>query len=75
MVAQRDLAKRRSNARHVGKDPDAEAPLDPALLPGRNRDTSAERNLRLFENMRMGMYDEGTYTLRLKMDFESANPN
>jgi len=35
MVAQRDLAKRRSNARHMGKDPDVEAPLDPALLPGR----------------------------------------
>jgi glutaminyl-tRNA synthetase len=25
--------------------------------------------------MKLGCFDEGTYTLRLKMDFESANPN
>lgn len=25
--------------------------------------------------MKMGLYDEGTWTLRLKMDFESSNPN
>jgi len=78
MEAQRDLARRRAMARNVGKDPDVEAPITggpEALLPGRNRDTPPERNLRLFENMRRGMYKEGQYTLRLKMDFESANPN
>lgn len=76
MEAQRDLAKRRSNARCSGKDPDAEAPIvDPNVLPGRNRNGSVERNLRMFNNMRMGLYDEGAYTLRLKMDFESPNPN
>ena len=73
---QRDLALRRVNARNTGKDPNVEAPIpSPDVLPGRNRDTSVERNLRMFENMRLGMYDEGTYTLRLKMDFESSNPN
>jgi len=76
MEAQRDLAKRRSNARNTGKDPDLEAPIHSSdILPGRNRNTSVERNLQLFENMRMGMYEEGQYTLRLKMDFESSNPN
>ncbi|KAL9188688.1 hypothetical protein ACHAXT_007066 [Thalassiosira profunda] len=76
MEAQRDLAKRRSAARAVGKDPDAEAPIpSPEVLPGRNRDTPVERNLKLFEEMRLGLHDEGTLTLRLKMDFESANPN
>ena len=76
MEAQRDLAKRRSNARNSGKDPDLEAPIpSPDILPGRNRNTPIERNLSLFENMRMGLYEEGQYTLRLKMDFESSNPN
>jgi glutaminyl-tRNA synthetase len=76
MEAQRDLAKRRSNARNTGKDPDVEAPIpSPDILPGRNRDTTVERNLQLFENMRLGLYNEGQYTLRLKMDFESNNPN
>lgn len=76
MEAQRDLAKRRSNARNTGKDPDVEAPIpSPDILPGRNRNTSVERNLKLFEDMRLGLYDEGVVTLRLKMDFESSNPN
>ncbi len=76
MEAQRDLAKRRSSALAVGKDPDLEAPIPSAdILPGRNRDTTVERNLRLFEEMKLGLHDEGTYTLRLKMDFESSNPN
>eukprot|EP00581_Thalassiosira_minuscula_P017894 CAMPEP_0183726872 /NCGR_PEP_ID=MMETSP0737-20130205/24367_1 /TAXON_ID=385413 /ORGANISM="Thalassiosira miniscula, Strain CCMP1093" /LENGTH=690 /DNA_ID=CAMNT_0025958343 /DNA_START=66 /DNA_END=2141 /DNA_ORIENTATION=- len=76
MEAQRDLAKRRSSARAVGKDPDDEAPIPSAdVLPGRNRDTSVERNLKLFEEMKLGLHDEGSLTLRLKMDFESANPN
>ena len=74
--AQRDLAWRRVNARNTGKDPDVEAPIpSPDVLPGRNRNTSVERNLDLFEKMRLGMFDEGHCTLRLKMDFESSNPN
>lgn len=76
MEAQRDLAKRRVTARNNGKDPDEEAPIpSPDILPGRNRDTPVERNLEMFENMKRGMYNEGSYTLRLKMDFESSNPN
>lgn len=76
MEAQRELAMRRANLRNSGKDPDIEAPIpSPDILPGRNRNTSVERNLLMFEKMRMGVYDEGTYTLRLKMDFESSNPN
>ncbi|KAL7465538.1 hypothetical protein ACHAXS_005859 [Conticribra weissflogii] len=76
MEAQRDLAKKRSSARAVGKDPDEEFPIPSEdILPGRNRNTSVERNLKLFEEMRLGLHDEGTLTLRLKMDFESANPN
>ena len=76
MEAQRELAKCRTAARSVGKDPDVEAPITSAdILPGRNRDNSVERNLKLFEEMRLGLHAEGTLTLRLKMDFESSNPN
>eukprot|EP00568_Trieres_chinensis_P000377 CAMPEP_0183309426 /NCGR_PEP_ID=MMETSP0160_2-20130417/25335_1 /TAXON_ID=2839 ORGANISM="Odontella Sinensis, Strain Grunow 1884" /NCGR_SAMPLE_ID=MMETSP0160_2 /ASSEMBLY_ACC=CAM_ASM_000250 /LENGTH=701 /DNA_ID=CAMNT_0025473453 /DNA_START=201 /DNA_END=2306 /DNA_ORIENTATION=+ len=76
MEAQRDLARRRAAAKSDGRDPDSEAPIpSPDVLPGRNRDTSVERNLRLFEEMRLGLHDEGKLTLRLKMDFESSNPN
>jgi glutaminyl-tRNA synthetase len=73
---QRELAMKRTNARNKDLDPDVEAPIpSPDILPGRSRDTSVERNLKMFEKMRLGMYDEGQYTLRLKMDFESSNPN
>ena len=73
---QRELAMKRANARNKSLDPDVEAPIpSPDILPGRNRDTSIERNLKMFEDMKLGLYDEGTYTLRLKMDFESSNPN
>ena len=76
MEAQRELAMRRANARGQDKDPDVEAPIpSPDVLPGRNRNTSAERNLDLFRKMKMGLFEEGSYTLRLKMDFESPNPN
>lgn len=52
MEVQRDLARRRAMARATGKDPDVEAPIpSPDVLPGRNRDTSVERNLEMFENM------------------------
>jgi len=73
---QRELAMQRVNAKNKGLDPDEVAPIpSPDILPGRSRNTSVERNLKLFDNMRMGMYNEGKYTLRLKMDFESSNPN
>ena len=76
MEAQRDLAMRRINARQCGKDPDIEAPIPNAsVLPGRNRNTSVARNLELFEKMKLGCYEEGQYTLRLKMDFDNPNPN
>jgi glutaminyl-tRNA synthetase len=76
MEAQRELAMRRIHARQLGKDPDVEAPIpSPDILPGRNRNTSVERNLRLFEMMKMGCFDEGSYTLRLKMDMDNPNPN
>jgi glutaminyl-tRNA synthetase len=35
------------------------------------RDTSVEENLRKFEDMRLGKYEEGKATLRLKMDMQS----
>mmetsp|Transcript_24231 Transcript_24231/g.55165 ORF Transcript_24231/g.55165 Transcript_24231/m.55165 type:complete len:711 (-) Transcript_24231:264-2396(-) len=72
---QRALALRRAISRGNGLDPDVEHPLDPALIPGPNRNTSPERNRRLFEGMRAGKYPEGSYTLRMKMDFDSPNPN
>ncbi|CAB9526495.1 Glutamine--tRNA ligase [Seminavis robusta] len=76
MEAQRELAYKRAAARSTGKDPDVEFPIpSPDILPGRNRDTPVQRNLDLFAKMKMGFFDEGTYTLRLKMDFESSNPN
>ena len=76
MEAQRELAFKRVKARAAGDDPDAVAPIpSPDVLPGRCRNTSVERNLELFSKMKLGFFDEGTYTLRLKMDFESSNPN
>lgn len=44
--------------------------LDP---PGRQR--SIQENLRLFEGMKCGLYKESQYTLRLKIDMQSDNPN
>jgi glutaminyl-tRNA synthetase len=76
MEIQRELAMKRTSVKSVGKDPDAEHPIPSAdVLPGRSRDTSVERNLEIFDKMKRGLYGEGTWTLRLKMDFESANPN
>ena len=52
MEVQRDVARRRAMCRATGRDPDVEAPIpSPDILPGRNRDTSVERNLEMFENM------------------------
>mmetsp|Transcript_113401 Transcript_113401/g.169593 ORF Transcript_113401/g.169593 Transcript_113401/m.169593 type:complete len:692 (+) Transcript_113401:112-2187(+) len=76
METQRELAMKRAIARGAGEDPDQVAPIpSPDVLPGRNRETSVERNLEIFKKMKLGMYDEGTWTLRLKMDLESSNPN
>ena len=76
MEIQRELAMKRAVARGNGEDPDVVAPIpSPDVLPGRNRETSVERNLEIFKKMKLGMYDEGTWTLRLKMDLESSNPN
>jgi len=76
MEVQRELAMKRANARSKGLDVDKEVPIpSPDVLPGRNRNTSVERNRALFEKMRAGCFKEGQYTLRLKMDFESPNPN
>jgi glutaminyl-tRNA synthetase len=76
MEIQRELAMKRALSRNTGLDPDVEAPIpSPDILPGRNRNSSVQRNLEQFERMRLGLCDEGTWTLRLKMDFESSNPN
>ena len=46
--------------------------------PGKNspyRDRSVEENLKLFEDMKNGLYEEGTHTLRLKIDMAHPNLN
>ena len=46
--------------------------------PGKNspyRDRSVEENLRLFEEMRAGKYEQGAKTLRAKIDMASPNMN
>lgn len=46
--------------------------------PGKNspwRDRSVEENLDLFERMKNGEFDEGTHTLRAKIDMASPNLN
>ena len=76
MEIQRELAMKRANAVNTGRDPDVVAPIPSTdVLPGRNRNTSVTRNMKLLEQMKFGMFEEGTYTLRLKMDFNSSNPN
>jgi glutaminyl-tRNA synthetase len=42
-------------------------------LASPNRNKSIEQNLKEFEMMRLGMYEEGEVMLRLKIDFESSN--
>eukprot|EP01126_Amoeba_proteus_P017121 TRINITY_DN180_c0_g2_i2.p1 TRINITY_DN180_c0_g2~~TRINITY_DN180_c0_g2_i2.p1 ORF type:complete len:461 (+),score=80.96 TRINITY_DN180_c0_g2_i2:1104-2486(+) len=37
------------------------------------RDRSVDENLRLFEDMRRGLFKEGEATLRMKMDMQSSN--
>lgn len=46
--------------------------------PGKNspyRNRSVEENLELFENMKNGMYEDGTRVLRAKIDMASPNIN
>eukprot|EP01111_Echinosteliopsis_oligospora_P012983 TRINITY_DN4544_c0_g1_i2.p1 TRINITY_DN4544_c0_g1~~TRINITY_DN4544_c0_g1_i2.p1 ORF type:complete len:782 (-),score=211.80 TRINITY_DN4544_c0_g1_i2:3-2348(-) len=43
--------------------------------PSRFRDRSVEENLKLFDDMRKGKYDEGTAVLRMKGDMQNPNPN
>lgn len=39
------------------------------------RDTSVEENLKLFEDMKKGKFEEGKAVLRVKIDMQSNNPN
>jgi len=43
--------------------------------PSPSRDRSVEENLGLFEKMRLGEFDEGTKSLRAKIDMASGNIN
>lgn len=43
--------------------------------PSTDRNRSVDQNLTLFERMRMGEFEEGTYVLRAKIDMASANIN
>lgn len=46
--------------------------------PGKNspyRDRSVEENLQLFEDMKNGKFEEGSHTLRVKIDMASPNMN
>lgn len=40
-----------------------------------HRETSIEENIKLFEKMRQGYFEEGECTLRLKIDMTHDNPN
>ncbi len=47
----------------------------PHPLPSQYRNTSIEQNLKLFHSMKIGLYNEGECTLRMKGDLKSPNPN
>ncbi|CAM9154211.1 unnamed protein product, partial [Hapterophycus canaliculatus] len=66
-----DIFKCREIAKVNAANPDANAG-DPCS-PWRNR--PVQESLDLFEKMRTGQLDEGSATLRLKMDMTSPNPN
>jgi glutaminyl-tRNA synthetase len=44
-------------------------------LDGPYRNTSVEQNLKLFEDMRKGKFEEGKAVLRVKIDMQNDNPN
>ena len=41
--------------------------------PSKDRDRKIEENLKLFNEMRMGLYEEGEYMLRAKIDYKHPN--
>jgi glutaminyl-tRNA synthetase len=45
------------------------------MIPSPWRDTPVEVNLKKFEDMRKGKYEEGKATLRVKIDMKHPNPN
>ncbi len=57
-----EMREYRGDFEHPGKD-------DP------NRDRSIEENLQMFENMKNGKYEDGSHTLRAKIDMASPNIN
>ncbi len=61
-LSQEEMSKYRGTLNEPGKD-----------SPYRNR--SIEENLKLFEEMRSGMYPDGAKTLRAKIDMASPNIN
>ena len=63
------LSNCRNRAAHISHA--AELPSE-AYSPWRN--TSVEENLKKFEKMRTGQYEEGTAFLRMKGDLMSDNP-
>lgn len=46
-----------------------------AGVESKDRNRSIEENLKLFREMREGLYDEGEYVLRAKIDMKSPNMN
>jgi len=72
IALERELAKTRIE--NIAKGAQDASVVDPRQFsPWRDR--SVEENLRLFEEMKYGMWDEGSICLRMKMDMLSPNPN
>jgi glutaminyl-tRNA synthetase len=70
----REVAKKHAQARSKGIKPgDAEWPEGDPCSP--YRETSVEENLKLFNDMKLGKFDEGVACLRMKMDMTSSNLN
>eukprot|EP00878_Enallax_costatus_P027531 GHUV01029655.1.p1 GENE.GHUV01029655.1~~GHUV01029655.1.p1 ORF type:complete len:535 (+),score=80.18 GHUV01029655.1:1463-3067(+) len=44
-------------------------------LPSPWRERSVQENLKIFDDMRKGLYKEGEAILRMKMDYKNENPN
>lgn len=67
----RVVARARIKAIQDGQDPNSV----PGKLYSPYRERPVEENLKLFEEMRLGLWEEGKICLRMKMDMESPNPN
>eukprot|EP00301_Raphidiophrys_heterophryoidea_P019991 c4796_g1_i1.p1 GENE.c4796_g1_i1~~c4796_g1_i1.p1 ORF type:complete len:693 (+),score=183.51 c4796_g1_i1:88-2079(+) len=65
----REIAKSRAKARRLG------LPIPEGKYHSPYRNRSVEENLKLFEDMKKGKYEEGGASLRMKMDMESENFN